>query len=133
MKNTILLIGTIILTVFANAQENTKAGIKTITVFEQDFEKGKPDGNEKIDSQTFYNAKGKVIKEINYKGGEVNDTYEYEYNEKGEKIKEIEKNEKGKVVKTSIYKYENGVRVEKIVYDENNVIKTKKMYRYEKF
>lgn len=107
--------------------------IKAITVYGQKYEKGKETGSLKKKSAIVYDQKGNVIEEIDYKDGEIEKSFLYEYDAQNNKIKEVEKNGAGKVVKTTVYTYDNGLRKDKIEYDENNQIKEKKIYQYEKF
>lgn len=85
------------------------------------------------ESETYYDEKGNVIEEINYKQGKVDKHFKYHYNSEGNKIKEEEFEPSGKLKESSEYKYENGLRVEKIVYDPDRKIKMKKAYIYTKY
>lgn len=139
MKNFILyflflfLASTYTLSAQNNSDKKTKPVIKSVTVSEQDYDDGKPDDGPETKSQTFFDKKGNIIKEIDYKDGKIDEIIEYEYNSDSQKTKEVKKNHKGNIKKTTTYKYNNGLKVEKAVYDENNVIKSKKIYSYEKF
>jgi hypothetical protein len=85
------------------------------------------------ESETYYNANGNILEEISYKQGKVKKHFKYQYNSDGKKIKEEEFDPSGRITESSEYKYENGMRVEKIVYDGNNKIKTRKIYQYTTF
>jgi antitoxin component YwqK of YwqJK toxin-antitoxin module len=82
------------------------------------------------DSETYFDAHGNIIEEINYKKGKVSKHYKYEYDSDNNKIKEVKLDPSGKVEETSEYKIENGLRIEKIVYDDNHKIKMRKIYQY---
>jgi antitoxin component YwqK of YwqJK toxin-antitoxin module len=114
-------------------ENNSAKDVKKVTVYEQDFDKGKADGDPKIKTVTIYDKKGNIIEEIDYKAGKVNESIAVEYDALGNKIKETVKNDKGNIIKITDIKYKDGLRVEKVTYDENNVIKSRKTYQYEKF
>ena len=57
----------------------------------------------------------------------------YQYDQDNNKIKETELDAAGKTTKTTEYKYEKGFRVEKVVYDSNKKIKSRKTYQYTTF
>jgi antitoxin component YwqK of YwqJK toxin-antitoxin module len=110
--------------------ENT-SGLKSVIVTEQKFD-GAASKMFK-DAETYYDKKGNVIEEITYKEGKVDTHFKYQYDSNGNKIKEIEFTSGGKVKKTSDYKYQGNLRIEKTVTDENGKIKSKKTYKYEKY
>ena len=82
------------------------------------------------DSETYFDSKGNVIEEINYKKRKVTKHFKYQYDSENNKLKEEEYDESENLIEASEYKYENGLRVEKIVYDGNKKIKSKKIYKY---
>lgn len=132
-----VFLGVLIATAFieANAQskaERAQSGIVQETVYEQDYEKGKPSGKQIIVLVSKYDKVGRLVEEIEYKDGKPDVSTTMVYDADGKKIKEIEKNSSGKLVKTIEYKYENGLRTERTTFDANNQIKTKKYYKYEK-
>jgi hypothetical protein len=85
------------------------------------------------ESETYYDSRGNVIEEITYKKGKVNKHFKYQYDSDDKKINEEEYDPSGRLIEYSEYKIENGLRVEKTVYDSNNKIKSKKIYQYTKF
>jgi antitoxin component YwqK of YwqJK toxin-antitoxin module len=84
------------------------------------------------DYEAWYDNHGNIIEEINYKQGKVSKHFKYYYDSDDNKIKEEEFNASGKMIEWSEYKIEDGLRVEKIVYDNNNKIKSRKIYQYTK-
>jgi hypothetical protein len=85
------------------------------------------------ESETYYDYHGNVIEEINYKQGKVDKHFRYQYNSDDNKVKEEKLDPAGRVIETSEYRYENGLRVQKIVYDGNMKVKSKKSYQYTTF
>jgi antitoxin component YwqK of YwqJK toxin-antitoxin module len=85
------------------------------------------------ESETHYDNKGNILEEITYKQGKVNKHFRYQYDQDGNKIKEEKFDPSGKLIEFSEYKIENGFRVEKIVYDANRRIKSRKIYQYTTF
>jgi hypothetical protein len=82
------------------------------------------------ESETYYDQKGNILEEIRYKQGKVNKHFKYQYDSNSNKIKEEEYNPSGDIIESSEYKYDNGMRIEKIVYDEKGKIISKKIYQY---
>jgi hypothetical protein len=113
----------------ANSQKSqTKPKVKSIVVSEEKF-------NTLIkrqykESETFYDANGNLMEEITYKEGKVNKHFKYQYDTESNKTREEEYDPSGKLIEFSVYKIENGLRTEKIVYDGNNSLKSKKTYSY---
>lgn len=85
------------------------------------------------ESETYFDSRGNVLEEISYKQGKVNKHFKYQYDPGNNKIKEEEFDPSGRIKESSEYKYDNGLRVEKIVYDRNNKIKLRKIYNYTTF
>jgi hypothetical protein len=132
MKTTfrmLAFISTLIFSQYTYAQKPIiKDRIKSITVLEEK-------GNTLVkkqhkESETYYDIKGNVTEEIKYKDGKQTKHFKYQYDNDGNKIKEEEFDISGDVIESSEYKYENGLRVEKIVYDENKKMKSRKVYKY---
>lgn len=85
------------------------------------------------ESETYFDSRGNIIEEINYKLGKISKHLKYQYDADNNKIKEEEFDPSGRIIESSEYKFENGFRTEKIVYDGNGKIKTKKTYIYTTF
>jgi hypothetical protein len=82
------------------------------------------------DSETYFDSRGNVLEEINYKQGKVKKHFKYQYDSDGNKVKEEEFDPSGRLIESSEYKFDKGLRIEKIVYDSNKKIKSKKTYTY---
>ena len=82
------------------------------------------------ESETYYDIRGNVIESITYKQGKVDKHFKYQYDSDDNKIKEEEFDATGRIKESSEYKYSNGVRTEKSVFDPNKKLKSKKTYIY---
>jgi hypothetical protein len=85
------------------------------------------------ESETYFDLQGNTLEEIKYNQGKVIRHFKYQYDSDNNKIKEEELDPSGRITESSEYKFENGLRVEKIIYDQNKKIKSKKIYSYTKF
>lgn len=85
------------------------------------------------ESETYYDTHGNVIESITYKLGKLNKHFKYQYDSENNKIKEEEFDTSGRLEEFSEYKYTDGLRTEKVVYDSNKKMKSKKTYVYTKF
>lgn len=85
------------------------------------------------ESETQYDSQGNVLESITYKLGKVDKHFKYQYDPDNNKIKEEEFDAAGRIKETSEYKYENGLRSEKVVFDANKKLKSKKTYIYTTF
>lgn len=115
----------------AYSQSPGKDRIKSLVVFEErsDVLVKKP----LKESETYYDERGNVIEEIEYKQGKVDKHFRYKYDDNGNKVLEEDLDPSGKLREYSEYKIENGLRVEKIVYDPDKKVKLRKIYQYTMF
>jgi hypothetical protein len=112
-------------------QKPSQAKIKSVIVYDEKFDKLV---SKKIrESETVYDAHGNIIEEIEYLNNKVDKHFQYQYDENDNKIKELELDSSGKVTKTSEYKYDKGLRIEKTIAGADGKIKTKKTYVYTTF
>jgi len=128
----VLILLSVICTFDAACQMKVSPGrIKSLVVTEEKYdEKGtKSFPLEKI----IYDNRGNVIEEYKYNDGELESHYSYEYDSNNNKITETEYKKSGEVKKISRYKYENGLRVEKQVFDVKGKLRSKKIYKYTMF
>jgi hypothetical protein len=82
------------------------------------------------ESETYYDSHGNVVESISYKQGKIDKHFKYEYDADNNKIKEEEFDASGKIKESSDYKFVNGLRTEKNVYDSNKKLKSRKTYTY---
>lgn len=125
----LLFILLLIVSVPARSQDpGAEKKIKSIIITEEKFDM--LINKQYKESETYYDTHGNIIEEISYKEGRVTKHMKYRYDDEGNKIREEELSPSGKLVKVSEYKYANGLRVEKIVYDADMKVKSKKHYVY---
>jgi hypothetical protein len=105
--------------------------IKSITVFEA--KSNTLVGKQYKDSETWFDQQGNIVEEIVYREGRIKKHFKYQYDQNGNKIREEEFDPYGKLKESTEYKFESGLRVEKIVYDPNHKVRLKRSYVYTKF
>lgn len=121
----LILITTVIsFTAMAQKSENIKSLIITEEKYDMLVKK------QYKESETYYDARGNITEAINYKLGKVDKHFKYTYDSDNNKIKEEEYDVSGRLKESSEYKYVNGLRTEKTVYDPNHKIKSRKTYTY---
>lgn len=125
----ILFLGNVFSSVCQNAQTSAKIKSLLVTVEKQNGLIKK----QYKDSETLYDYRGNILESISYKQGKIDKHFKYEYNPDNNKIKEVELDSYGRIKESSEYKYVNGLRTEKTVYNANQKIKSKKIYVYTPF
>jgi hypothetical protein len=86
-----------------------------------------------IEKEEFYNFRGDLVevKEYTDQGKTVNNWVKYKYDTQGNVIEEQQLTPKGEMKERFEFKYENGLRTEKIYYDNKNRPAKKKIFKYE--
>ena len=134
IATTIILIATAITTLMA--QDPWRAALarakgKQLTVNEW---KTTPDGKKKwIDHAEVYNAKGELIEEAEYSdyGTRLAWRSEYQYNERGQLVKELIYNERDKLSKIRTFEYDsNGVCTRRMNYSADGKLNSYRQYQY---
>jgi hypothetical protein len=82
------------------------------------------------DSEQYFDNRGNLVEDITYKQGKISRHFKYQYDADNNKIREEEYDPNGRLIEYSEYRYENGLRVEKNVYDSNRKLKSRKIYQY---
>jgi len=83
------------------------------------------------ESEEKFDTKGNIVEEIEYdEYGKRDKKTKYTYNENNDVVKEVVYASNGKIKKTTKYKYQGKLKVEKQVFDENDKLKSKKVYQY---
>jgi hypothetical protein len=133
MKNLILLLF-ISLSIGGFAQKKSEIIQKSIEVkryLEQDLEKGEKDPY--IVKEEFFNLKGELVevKDYDNQGRDIKNWVKYKYDNDSQLIEELELDEKEEQKERIEYKYDNGLRTNKLYYDEKNRLSKSKVYEYE--
>jgi len=132
VKQLLLFVLLAILPVTAICQKTgSTENIKSIVVMEEKYDMLIK--KQYKESETYYDTKGNLIESITYKLGKMDKHFKYQYDDDNNKIKEEEYDQSGRIKESSEYKYTDGLRTEKIVYDSNRKMKSKKTYVYTKF
>lgn len=113
------------------AQEKVPSKLKSITVYHEKYDMLVKKKYKELEQN--YDNRGNLLEEITYKAGKINKHFRYQYDSENNKIKEEEFDPSGRLIEWSEYRYENGLRTEKNVYDANKKIKSKKIYQYTTF
>ena len=104
---------------------------KALTVKEW---KTTPDGKNKwIDHTESYNSLGQLIAEAEYSdfGRHLAWRAEYEYNDKGQLVKEVVYNERDKISKVRKYEYDsNGICTRRLNYNANGTLNSYRQFEY---
>lgn len=134
ITTTIILIATAITTLMAQDPQRAalaRAKGKQLTVNEW---KTTPDGKKKwIDHAEVYNAKGELIEEAEYSdyGTRLAWRAEYQYNERGQLIKELIYNERDKISKIRTFEYDaSGVCTRRMNYSADGKLNSYRQYQY---
>lgn len=129
VKPIIIIIMFLVYTASAKCQKSeTPDKIKSVVVTEEKYDMIVK--KQYKDSETYYDSRGNVMESITYKQGKIDKRFKYEYDTDNNKIKEEEFDSSGKIKESSDYKYVNGLRTEKNVYDSNKKLKSRKTYTY---
>ncbi|MGF7138753.1 hypothetical protein [Roseimarinus sediminis] len=117
-----------------NAQDRDeiiKKGIEVKRYYEQELEDG--DSDYYLFKEEHFNFKGEIVelKEFNNKGKDVDIWFKYQYDEIGQLIEELELDAKGNQKERIVYRYEKGLRIEKLYYDEKDRLRQRRKYEYE--
>lgn len=133
MKKTLILalILAIPAGIFCQDNKQPAPNIKKMTVTKHVYEKGEKAYKE---VEVKYDAKGNIIEETENDEGNFGKHMMYQYDDAGNKIRETELDAAGKVKKITEYKYNSSnLRTEKLVYDGDKKLKSKRVYQYESF
>ncbi|MBN2807176.1 MAG: hypothetical protein JXR22_11010 [Prolixibacteraceae bacterium] len=110
--------------------EIIKRGIEVRRYYEKELDEG--DTEFFIFKEEYFNVQGELveIKEYKNKGKEVSLWFKYKYDNQMQVIEELELDEKGLQKERIEYKYKDGLRIEKIYYDNKNRMRQIRKYEY---
>jgi hypothetical protein len=134
MKSIVIAFVFILVSVVAFGQDRKEViekGIQVKRNYELDIAKGAKEPH--IEKEEVYNFRGDLIeiKEYSEEGKVVSLWFRYKYDNQGNLIEEEELNSKGEIKERYEYKYENGLKTEKLYYDNKGRLFKKKIYKYE--
>jgi major membrane immunogen (membrane-anchored lipoprotein) len=131
--NGILIIVLVLLacTPLVSAQEKVPAKVKSITVYQEKYDMLVTRKYKELEQN--FDERGNLLEEITYKQGKITKHFRYQYDTENNKVREEEFDPSGRLTEISEYRYENGLRTEKTVFDANKKIKSKKIYQYTTF
>jgi YD repeat-containing protein len=134
MKASIIFLFLIIFTLILNGQDKKdviEKGIQIKRNFGLDIANGEKDPS--LEKEEFYNFRGDLveIKDYTDDGKTIAVWTKYKYDSQGNLIEEQELTAKGEQKERFEYKYENGLKVEKLFYDNKNRLNKKKIFKYE--
>jgi len=134
MKPLLISLSLFLITLITYAQDKKEViekGIQIKRNYELDIANG--DKEPAIEKEEYYNFRGDIteIKEFTDSGKTITLWFKYKYDSSGNLIEEQELNSKGEQKERYEYKYENGLKTEKLYYDNKNRLSKKKIYKYE--
>lgn len=114
-----------------NQKEIVEKKIEVKRFYDLNIEDG--DKTPYLDREEYYNEQGELIefKEFSEKGTKVKYWMKYQFDKEGNLLEEITLGSKGEQVEKFVYKYENGLRVERLTYDSKNRLKKRRTYEYQ--
>ncbi|HRX30567.1 MAG TPA: hypothetical protein P5349_01630 [Tenuifilaceae bacterium] len=124
-----ILVFTSLSSVAQKPKKMKELGIKSKTEWQYTYENGVE--SKYIEYQATYNSKGKISEEkwFDEKGNTVKH-FSYKYNQDGNEIEKVTYNSRNEVVQKEETSYENGLKVEKKVFDSQDKLKSKKVFEY---
>lgn len=121
------------LTVFGQNKktEIVQYGIEVKRYYEQDIKSG--EAKPVLFKEEFFNFRGELVetKEYSTKDKKVVVWIKYKYDFDGNTIEEQELNEKGEQKSKTVDKFEKGLRVERLYYDDKDRVVKKRTYTYD--
>jgi len=106
-------------------------GIQVKRNYSLNIENG--DKEPSLEKEEFYNFRGDLVEVKDYTddGKTLSNWIKYKFDSQGLLIEEQELNPKGDQKDRFEYKYENGLKTEKLFYDNKNRLTKKKIFKYE--
>jgi hypothetical protein len=126
-KISLIFFGLFLSTALNGQQKDNDPKIKSLIVYQEKYDMIT---RKYKNLEQYFDSRGNLLEEINYKQGKITKHFKYQYDSDNNKIKEEEYDPSGRIIESSEYKYENGLRTEKYVYDSKNKLKSKKIYIY---
>jgi YD repeat-containing protein len=134
MKPLLIILSLTLLPLFSYGQDKKEVIEKGIQVKRNyGLDLANSDKEATLEKEEFYNFRGDLVEVKTYSdnGKTLNDWTKYKYDSQGNLIEETELNSKGEQKERFEYKYENGLKTEKLFYDNKNRLTKKKIFKYE--
>ena len=130
----ILLIAIFVCTTFLGFAQNkttiVEKGVKMIRTLEQDIAQGEK--KMLLEKEEYYDVKGELIElKVFDEKGRIKKWEQYKYSAEGKLTEEKYLNYKGDVDERIEHVFKNGLKVEKLYYDDKNRLYKKKKYEVE--
>jgi YD repeat-containing protein len=134
MKPLLIILSLTLITLNSFAQDKKdviEKGIQIKRNYGLDVANG--DKEPSLEKEEFYNFRGDLVEVKNYtdNGKTLTDWTKYKYDTQGNLIDEQVLNPKGDQKERFEYKYEDGLKTEKLFYDNKNRLTKKKIFKYE--
>jgi len=134
MKPLLIILSLLAFTLVSFGQDKKEVIEKGIQV-KRNYELNIANGDKEpsLEKEEYYNFRGDLveIKEFTDAGKNISIWFKYKYDPQGNLIEEIELNSKGETKERFEYKYENGLKTEKLYFDNKNRLSKKKIFKYE--
>ncbi|MDA3927499.1 MAG: hypothetical protein PF541_00975 [Prolixibacteraceae bacterium] len=127
--NLLLFVCLLSLTSFAQKKsEIVQYGVQIQRQYEQDLKDG--DKEHILVKEEYYDYKGDLVELKEFKEGNIDKWVKYTYDRETNLIEEIELNQKGDQKERTVYKFEKGLKTEKLSYDDKDRLTKSKKYEY---
>lgn len=125
-----ILAGTSLLSVAQSKSTIVEKKVKMIRTLEQDIDQGEK--KLLIEKEEFFDENGELVELIEYnEKGRIKKWKQFKYSDEGKLIEEIILNYRGKTEERIKHIFKNGLKVEKLYYDDKNRLYKKKKYEVE--
>jgi YD repeat-containing protein len=134
MKTSLIILALILVSLISNGQDKKEViekGIQVKRNYGLDIANG--DKEPSLEKEEFYNFRGDLVEVKDYtdNGKTLSGWTKYKYDSQGNLIDEQELTSKGEQKERFEYKYEDGLKTEKLFYDPKNRLTKKKIFKYE--
>jgi YD repeat-containing protein len=134
MKTSFIVLALSLATLISFGQDKKEViekGIQVKRNFSLDIANG--DKEPSLEKEEFYNFRGDLVEVKDYtdNGKTLSGWTKYKYDSQGNLIDEQDLTAKGELKERFEYRYEDGLKTEKLFYDNKNRLTKKKIFKYE--
>lgn len=114
-----------------SAKEIVQKGIEVKRIYQQDIKDGEKEPT--LWKEEHYNFRGDLVEVKDYanQGKQVKTWFKYKYDGEGNLVESIELDPRGQVKERFVDTFEKGLRVERNYYDEKGRVTRKRIYKYD--